>query len=271
MAPVQRRKAKAYLLAMIAIHLLLPSAVTAQVRELAKADGGIVYGTDRFSVTVRTTGTVANVKCGQTLLFPFISLYTNPHSTENGAAVRACQAESPGLGDRALEVRVTLADSKAIIEIRRECSHPKVYNNAPLWSLEETIIVEPSGKLCVTYDCLFHRITRWSGLASVCAGAMPAFKEQTFRALVPGGYLSGVIPAGLPNRNDTVGLWDLTLQSTAGPVRLTFDNPGRVTLDDWTQYLAISTALPSLPHGGLYTYRGQHERFGFTIQLPVTP
>ncbi|MEN6642109.1 MAG: hypothetical protein ABFE08_06650, partial [Armatimonadia bacterium] len=74
-----------------------------------------------------------------------------------------------------------------------------------------------------------------------------------------------------PNRNDTVGLWDLTLQSTAGPVHLTFDNPGRVTLDDWTQYLAISTALPNLPYGGLYTYRGQHERFGFTIQLPVTP
>ncbi|MEN6305934.1 MAG: hypothetical protein ABFD96_24625 [Armatimonadia bacterium] len=271
MAPIQWRKADAWLLAVMPVLLMLPSLASAQVRELGKAEGGVTLGTDRFSVTVRPSGTISNVKSGQTLLFPFISLYTTPHSTEDGAGVRACQTETPGLGDRAPEMRVVLAEEKATVEISRECSHPKVYHNAPIWSLKETVVIEPSGRLRLTYDCLFHRITRWSGLASVCAGAMPAFKEQTFRALIPGGYLSGLIPAGLPNRNDTVGLWDLTLQSTAGPVHLTFDNPGRVTLDDWTQYLAISTALPNLPHGGLYTYRGQHERFGFTIQLPVTP
>lgn len=271
MIPIQRRNTGVSLLVAMPLLLMVPSLGLAQVRELGKAEGGAVVGTDRFSCTVRPSGTITDVKCAGTNLFPFISLYTTPHSTEDGAGVRACQTETPGLGDQAPKMRVVLTEGKATVEISRDCSHPKVYNNAPIWSLEETIIVEPSGRLSITYDCLFHRITRWSGLASVCAGAMPAFKEQTFRALVPGGYLSGVIPAGLPSRNDTVGLWDLTLQSTAGPVRLTFDNPGRVTLDDWTQYLAISTALPNLPHGGLYTYRGQHERFGFTIQLPVTP
>lgn len=249
--------------------LLIPAVAPAQVRELGKAEGGVVLGTDRFSVTVRPSGTVTNVKSGETLLLSFISLYTTPHSTEDGAGVRSCQTESPGLGDRAPEMKVSLADGKAVVEISRECSHPKVYHNDPIWSLKETITVDPDAKLSVTYDCLFHRITHWSGLSAVCAGAMPAFKGQTFRALLPGSYLSGVIPEGLPHRNDTVGLWDLTLQSTAGPVHIRFDNPGRVTLDDWTNYLAVSTALPNLPHSGLDTYRGQHERFGLTIQLPV--
>lgn len=251
--------------------LLIPAVAPAQVRELGKAEGGVVLGTDRFSVTVRPSGTITNVKSGETLLLSFISLYTTPQSTEDGAGVRCCQTESPGLGDRTPEMKVSFVEGKAVVEISRECSHPKVYHNDPIWSLKETVVVEPSGKIRVTYDCVFHRITRWSGLSAICAGAMPAFKGQTYRALVPGGWLEGIIPEGLPHRNSTDGLWDLTLQSTAGRVHLSFNNASRVTLDDWTQYLAISTAMPNLPHSGLYTYRGQHERFGLTIQLPVAP
>ena len=246
----------------------LPAA--AQVRVLAQQVDRVTLGTDRFSLTVEATGTLRAIKSGDCLLFPFVGIYSNPASTEDGQPVRCCQAEQPGLGDRPPQMKTTFTGDVATVTITRDCSHPKLYGNEPFWNLRETVVVQPDGLIRVTCHCRFLRYLPNMSWTAVFAGAMPQFTGHTWRAQVPSRTLTGAIPAGLPKRGDLEGAWEVLLESSQGPVRMGFAGVGSLELGDWGQYLEVGAMLPALPHSGPM-YRGVEQEITVSLQLPLKP
>lgn len=255
----------------VLVALLASLPAGAQVREL-KTDGqGVTLGTDAFSLTVEKTGTLRAVKVGATVLFPFVALYTNPTSTEeDGKPVRCCQAEQPGLGDRPSQVTTSFAGGTATIIILRDCSHPKLYGNAPIWNLRETVTVQPDGLIRVNYQCRFLRFLPGMSWTAVFAGAMPEFTGRAWQGQIPTMTIQGTIPDSLPKRDETTGLWGLSLASSRGPVQFTFGQTSRVEVNNWGQYLEVGAMLPNLPHGGQPMYRGVQQEITVSLKLPVS-
>lgn len=259
-----------YRLVLCLLALLLTFPVLAQVRALKQQPGSVVLGTDSFSLTVEASGTLRAIKAGDTVLLPFVGIYSNPTSTEDDKPVRCCQAEQPGLGDRLPQMNSVFADGAATVTITRDCSHPKLYNNEPFWTLRETVFVQPEGLVRVTYNCRFLRYVANMSWMAVFAAAMSEFTGRTWQAQVPNLTLTGAIPAGLPKRGDLAGAWELLLGSSQGPVRFSFGNVGQVELGDWGQYLQVGALLPNLPHGGPM-YRGVEQEITVSLQLPIKP
>lgn len=249
---------------------LLGGAAPAQVRVLKQQADRVELGTERFSLTVEATGTLRAVKVGDTVLLPFAGLYTNPVSTTDGKAVRCCQAEQPGLGQRPPSMEVAPADGAVTVTVSRDCSHPAIYDNAPVWHLVQTVRVQPEGLVEVRYHCRFLRYLPQMTCLVVFAGAMPEYRDRAWRAQLPGRELSGTVPGALPGRGDLGGAWDLTVESSRGPVRYRFGGAGRVEMGDWGQYLEVGATLPDLPHGG-EMYRGVEQEISVSVQLPVKP
>jgi hypothetical protein len=250
--------------------LLLTLPALAQVQALKQQPGSVTLGTDRFSLTVEASGTLRAIKSGETVLFPFVGIYSNPTSTEDDKPVRCCQAESPGLGDRPPQMDTVFADGNATVTITRDCSHPKLYNNEPIWRLRETVLVQPDGLVRVTYNCRFLRYLYNMSWTAVFAAAMPEFTGRTWQARVPDLTLNGVIPTALPKRDDLAGAWELLLESSRGPLKVSFGKAGRVEMGDWGQYLEIGASLPALPHSGPL-YRGVEQEITVSLQLPIKP
>jgi hypothetical protein len=240
----------------------------AQVRALKEAPTGVTLGTDRFSLSVDQSGTLRAIKVGETVLWSFVGIYSNPTSTEDDKPVRCCQAETPGLGDRPPQMTTAFADGAATVVITRDCSHPKLYNNEPFWKLRQTVLVQPDGLVRVTYNCRFLRYLSNMSWMAVFAGAMPEFTGRKWSAQIPNMTLSGEIPAGLPKRGDLAGAWEVLLESSQGPVRVSFGDASRVELGDWGQYLQVGAMLADMPNSGP-VYRGVEREMTVTIQLPI--
>lgn len=243
----------------------------AQVQALKQLPSGVVLGTDKFSLTVENSGTLRSIKLGEITLLPFVAIYSNPTSTDDEAKpVRCCQAESPGLGDRPPQMETSFADGRATLVITRDCSHPKVYDNAPIWTLRETVVVQPGGLIKITYHCRFLRFLTKMSWTAVLAAAMPEFTGRSWRARVPDMMLGGTVPADLPKRGGLEGAWELQLESSQGTLYYSFANAGRLELNDWGQYLQVGASLPDMPHTGP-VYRDVEQELTVSLQLPVVP
>ena len=239
------------------------------VRELSRRDQTVTLGTARFRATVEPTGTLRDVRVGETQLVSFIALYTTPTSPETGKGVRGCQAETPGLGDRPPQVDVSFADGAAQVVITRVCSHPQVLDNAPLWRLRETVRLGSRGELDLRYQCSFDRLMRWGGFSLATALTMDAVRGKALQAFLPGLTVPGEVPGGLPDREHTRGLMGARVESGAGPLELWFGGTSRVDVQDWTQYLTFLASPAQLPHGGLYVYRDTETCLSAALRLPV--
>lgn len=260
------------LLLVVGVTFANPACGRAQgeaVRELARTDQAVTLGTSQFRVSVERTGTLRNVRVGETQLVSFIALYTTPTSPETGKGARGCQAETPGLGDRAPQMDVTCAEGGAQVAITRVCSHPQVLDNAPLWRLRETVRVSPRGELDLRYECHFDRLLRWGGFDLVTALTMEAVRGKPFQTFLPGLTIPGEAPGNLPDRDHSQGLMGARVESGAGPLALWFGGTSRVQMQDWSQYLSFLAAPAQMPHGGLYTYRDTETCFTVALRLPV--
>lgn len=239
------------------------------VRELTRAGLDLTLGTPRFRLTVRASGAIAAAQVGDTSLISFISFYTNPVSPQTGKAVRCCQVESPGLGDRPSEVQTDFRDGVATVTIVRDCSHPEVDANAPLWRLRETVEVTPTGQITIRYRGHWLRLSRWSGFSVVTAFTTEAFRGRPLEAYVPGLTLPGVPPKELPDRHLLDGLMGLQLSSSAGPVRQWLGGMHRADIQDWGQYLSVLATPTVLPHSNMTMYRDTEAAFSISLQLPL--
>jgi hypothetical protein len=150
--------------------LVVVGPALAQVRALKETPTNVLLGTDAFSLNVEQSGTLRNIKLGETVLWSFVGIYSNPNSTEDDKPVRCCQAESPGLGDRPPQMTTDFANGAATVVITRDCSHPKLYNNEPFWKLRQTVLVQPDGLVRVTYNCRFVRYLTNMSWTAVFAG-----------------------------------------------------------------------------------------------------
>jgi hypothetical protein len=251
--------------------LLSAPALAAEVRQLGQSGEGVQLGTEAFSMVVYPTGTIREIKVGDTVLLPFVSLYTNPYSPTTDKSLRCCQAETPGLGKRECKLDLASREGAMTATIVRDCSHPEAYNDEPLWRLRETIEVLPTGKFTVTYDCQFLRIVRWYCFEAVFAAAMEEVEGRDYEAYLPGETVTGKIPQDLADRKVNGELRDFVAQSSKGPLRFSFTGRSHASVDNWTTYLAVIVMAPSLPHGEMFTYRGVRDVFSVAVQLPVQP
>lgn len=252
--------------------MLAPGRLRAEqepVRELSREGQSICLGTARFSVTVEPSGTIRPVRVKDLPLVSFIALYTYPVSPDDGKAVRGCQAEAPGLGDRPPQMDVSFADGVGRVSITRVCSHPQVLDNAPLWRLQETIEIAPDGLLNLAYRCSFDRLLRWGGFGLATALAMDPVRGKTLQSFAPDLTIPGEIPGKLPGRDLSEGLMGACVDSTKGPVWLWFGGASRVDTLDWTQFLTFLANPEALPHSGLTVFRGTECRLTVSMRLPV--
>ena len=239
------------------------------VRELSRQGPNVKLGTTRFCLTLEPTGTIRDVRVGETQLISFIALYTTPTSPETGQGVRGCQAETPGLGDRPPQMDVTCSDGGAQVVITRVCSHPQVLDNAPLWRLCETVRLSPRGELDLRYQCRFDRLLRWGGFSLATALTMDAVRGRALAAYLPGLTVPGEAPGSLPGRDQTRELMGARVETSAGPLALWLGGTGRVDVQDWTQYLTFLAAPGAMPHGGMTMYRDTECRLSAALRLPV--
>ncbi|MBU0609029.1 MAG: hypothetical protein KKI08_14175 [Armatimonadetes bacterium] len=252
--------------ALVAVPLLAQGEA---IRELSRQGQTVTLGTPRFRATIEPTGTLRDVRVGDTQLISFIALYTTPTSPETGKGVRGCQAETPGLGDRPSAMDVTFADGGAQVIITRVCSHPQVLENAPLWRLRETVRLSPQGELSLQYDCRFDRLLRWGGFNVATALTMDAVRGQPLEVYLPGLTVPGEAPGTLPDRDQSVGLMGARVMSSAGPLRLWFGGTSRVHVQDWTRYLTFLASPRALPHSNMTMYRDTGFCCSVALWLPV--
>ncbi len=112
------------------------------LRILESSDAAVTIGSEAFSVTVESTGRLANLQAGGTKSVSFVAMYSSPASFETGKGVRAVQGErgeARGIGPIPETIAAEKRGERYLVDIKRTAARKEICGGAPLYDLHQTV------------------------------------------------------------------------------------------------------------------------------------
>ena len=245
-----------------------------RVRLLNGKETDGVWGTDAFRVSVNSLGLIRDVRVGGKQLVARSMLYAYPLRPGTGKLVRSIQGAR--LGPQALTVLKPKAVSRdeggrRVLEYTHLVANRDLLGGRPVCKVVQRVAITPAGEIHVSYDCEWLVSLRWEGFFTLTFFAQKEFRGREYTAFAAERVLKGRMDptAKGARRTPYLTLEQLTLQTEAGPLHVTFEGKYRCAAD-WTRdvYLYVT---PRMTRGKNVTiYKGQKTRMAYRFLLPVT-